>query len=203
MLMNKDAERLETRPFPWKCGRCRQREVYPVEEEYTTEVVHDGRSYSVTVPALRVFRCRNCGEAVLDTEANRQISLAFRRQAGLLTPEEIRQGRKALGLKQEELAGRLGVAESTLSRWETGAQIQQRSLDKLLRLFFTLPEVRWALAEVPAQGRFHTLRPTPDLRRQAGRFRLTEAPPPAAHGTADEDARGESAAPAGEKAEGK
>jgi putative zinc finger/helix-turn-helix YgiT family protein len=108
-------------------------------------VVHDGRSYTVTVPALRPPRCRACGERVLDTEANQLISRAFRQQAQLLAPEEIRQYRKALGLTQEQLASTLGVAEATLSRWETGAQIQQRSLDKLMRLFFELPEVRRAL----------------------------------------------------------
>lgn len=130
------------RPFPWKCGQCRQREVYPTEGEYTTEIVHDGRSYTVTVPSLRTFSCRNCGEVVLDAEANKQISETFRRQAGLLTPEEIRQQRKRLGLTQEELAERLSVAEATLSRWENGWQIQQRSLDKLMRLYFELPQVR-------------------------------------------------------------
>jgi putative zinc finger/helix-turn-helix YgiT family protein len=143
--MSKNAEARATRPFPWKCGNCREREVFPSEGEYTTEVVHDGRSYVVTLPDLRAPRCRSCGEIILDTDANRQISQAFRRQAQLLAPEEIRQKRKALGLTQEQLAATLGVAEATLCRWETGAQIQQRSLDKLLRLFFDLPEVRVAL----------------------------------------------------------
>jgi putative zinc finger/helix-turn-helix YgiT family protein len=142
----------DIRPFPWKCGRCRQREVYPIEEKYTTEIVHDGRSYLVTLPSLRRFRCRNCGEVVLDTEASKQISEAFRRQAGLLTPEEIRQNRKKLGLTQEEMAERLGIAEATLSRWENGWQIQQRSLDKLMRLFFELPEARQFLQPPASAG---------------------------------------------------
>jgi hypothetical protein len=43
------------------------------------------------------------------------------------------------------LADLLGVAVFTLSRWETGAQIQQRSLDRFLRAFFKLPELREAL----------------------------------------------------------
>jgi DNA-binding transcriptional regulator YiaG len=47
---------------------------------------------------------------------------------------------------QKELAVQLAVAEATLSRWETGGQIQQRAMDKLLRLFFGLPAVRVALA---------------------------------------------------------
>jgi putative zinc finger/helix-turn-helix YgiT family protein len=109
--------------------------MYPPEGEYTTE-----------------YRCRNCGEVVLDAEADEQIVQAFRRQAGLLTPEEIRQNRKKLGLTQEELAERLSVAEAALSRWENGWQIQQRSLDKLIRLFFELPETRQFLQPSSSPG---------------------------------------------------
>jgi hypothetical protein len=36
----------------------------------------------------------------------------------------------------------LQIADATLSRWETGAQIQQRSMDRLLRGFFFVPEFR-------------------------------------------------------------
>ena len=152
MLMSNEGNSRATRPFPWKCGRCRQREVYPTEGEYTTEFVHDGHSYTIIVPSLRTFRCRNCGEVVLDAEANKQISATFRGQAGLLTPEEIRQHRKNLGLTQEELAERLSVAEATLSRWENGWQIQQRSLDKLMRLFFELPQARQFLCPPTPAG---------------------------------------------------
>lgn len=150
--MNNEDNPRPIRPFPWKCGRCRQREIYPNEGEYSTEIVHDGRSYNVTLPSLRTFRCRNCGDVVLDEEASEQITQAFRQQAGLMTPEEIRQHREALGLTQQELAERLSVAEATLSRWEKGWQIQQRSLDKLLRLFFALPEARQFLHPSPSTG---------------------------------------------------
>jgi putative zinc finger/helix-turn-helix YgiT family protein len=185
MLMSKNAEPRQTRPFPWKCSQCRQREVYPIEEEYLTEIVHDGRSYTVRIPSLRLYRCRNCREAVLDDDADRAISRAFREQAGLLAPEEIRRQREALGLTQKELAARLGVAESTLSRWETGAQIQQRSLDNLLRLYFELLEVRCRLSP-PAQGHFRCLQPTSELRRQASRFKLTSTSQPATANGAEE-----------------
>ena len=40
------------------------------------------------------------------------------------------------------MLGLLRVAKETVSRWETGAQIQQRAMDLLLRLFFDIPEVR-------------------------------------------------------------
>jgi len=84
---------------------------------------------------------------VLDDEANDQIMDALRRQVGLLTPQQIRRNRESLGLKQREIAAILGVGESTVSRWETGAQTQQRSLDKLMRLCFAFPDVRLALAD--------------------------------------------------------
>jgi transcriptional regulator with XRE-family HTH domain len=79
--------------------------------------------------------------------ANRAVSDALRRAAGLLTPGQIRTNREALGLTQKQLAGLLGLADATVSRWETGAQIQQRSLDRFQRVFFAFEEVRVALAE--------------------------------------------------------
>ena len=48
---------------------------------------------------------------------------------------------------EKQLAYLLGLAEATISRWETGAQIQQRSLDNLLRIFFGFPEVRKQIVE--------------------------------------------------------
>ncbi len=148
----------------------------PEEMDYATEIDHDGRTYQVRVPGLRTPRCQNpnCRTILLTPEANRAITAAFRRAAGLLEPEEIRRQREKLGLTQAALAERLEVGTATVSRWETGGQVQQRSLDKLLRLYFDLPEVRRALA-LPTQGQFRCLRPTPELRHRAGQFRLTAA----------------------------
>jgi putative zinc finger/helix-turn-helix YgiT family protein len=136
-----------SKSFPWRCGHCRERAVQPTTLSYTTAMEHDGRTYTVNLPALQAPRCEKCGELVLDGAANRQISDALRHQLGLLTPEQMRQNREALGLTQKQLASQLGVAEATVSRWETGAQIQQRSLDRLLRLFFAFANVRSALAD--------------------------------------------------------
>jgi putative zinc finger/helix-turn-helix YgiT family protein len=84
---------------------------------------------------------------VLDDEADEKISEALRTAAGLLSPEKIRRGRETLGLTQKQLAHYLQVGESTLSRWETGGQIQQRSLDRLMRIHFQVPEARRFLKE--------------------------------------------------------
>ena len=69
---------------------------------------------------------------------------------------QIKEGRKALGLLQQELAERLGVAEATISRWETGTLIQSRAMDNLLRAYFALPQLRAALRGAEQDPAFGT-----------------------------------------------
>src|SRR5262249_49580302 len=127
---------LEMKPFPWKCGECRERAVSPVTlPSYRAELEHDGRTYPIIVTDFQVLRCSRCGTIVLDDAANRRLSDALRGAAGLLQPSEIRERREALGLTQKQLAHHLQISEFTLSRWETGAQIQQRCMDRFLRVF--------------------------------------------------------------------
>ena len=156
-MSNTKRSRLKTpvpcRPFPWKCLHCRQEAVVPARVSYSTEVEHDGRTYAVNVPDLEMPRCEKCGELVRDDAANRRITAELRCNIGLLSPEQIRDNRETLGLTQKQLAKRLGIADATLSRWETGLQIQQRALDKLLRLYFAFPEARSALADEKSAAR--------------------------------------------------
>jgi putative zinc finger/helix-turn-helix YgiT family protein len=141
-----------TRPFPWKCRKCRELSVRPVTVDYTTEMDHDGRPYTVTVPQLEILECTCCHARSLPDEAFARLAEALRRQVGLLTPEEIRAGREQLGLTQKQLASHLRVAESTVCRWETGAQIQQRVMDLLLRAYFNLPALRQYLKRLQREG---------------------------------------------------
>jgi len=132
-----------TRPFPRKCATCRERTVSPtVLPTYAAELEHDGRAYQVTIPEVPVLQCSHCGAIVLVDAAEQLLSAALRHQAGLLTPSQIRQDRERLGLTQKEIATALRISESTVSRWETGAQMQQRSMDLLLRAFFELEPLR-------------------------------------------------------------
>jgi DNA-binding transcriptional regulator YiaG len=108
---------------------------------------HDGREYTVTVPQLEILECEACHARVLPDKAHERLLDGLRRGAGLLTPGQIREARQALELHQKDLALALRVAPETVSRWETGAQIQQRAMDCLLRLFFALEEVREFLAD--------------------------------------------------------
>jgi putative zinc finger/helix-turn-helix YgiT family protein len=107
---------------------------------------HDGRPYTIRIPDLELLECDSCKTRMLTDESRKRLTYALRKEAGLLLPEEIRERRLALKLGQEQLAKSLKVAKETVSRWETGNQIQQRAMDLLLRLFFDLSEVRSYLA---------------------------------------------------------
>jgi putative zinc finger/helix-turn-helix YgiT family protein len=128
-----------TRNYPKRCGKCGHQGMHLATVPYATTIDHDGRAYRVEIPALTVPQCKNCQAISIDDDADHEISAAFRRQAGLLAPQEIRQGRAKLGLTQKQFANLLGVGEATVSRWETGAQIQQRAMDRFLRVCLASP----------------------------------------------------------------
>jgi putative zinc finger/helix-turn-helix YgiT family protein len=127
---------------PYKCAKCREKAVSPTIEEYHLTLDHDGRTYELIVPDLTVLVCANCKNRVLDREANARLDDALRAKAGLLFPSEIRQGRLRLDFSQAHLAELLTIGEATLSRWETGAQIQSHHMDVMLRAFFDVPSFR-------------------------------------------------------------
>ena len=131
---------MTTRTYPKRCGKCGHKRMEVATVPYATTIEHDGRSYRVEISALTVPRCANCQHISIDDAADQQISAAFRGEARLLTTEDIRQGREKLGLTQKQLANLLGVGEATVPRWETGAQIQQRAMDRFLRLCFASSE---------------------------------------------------------------
>ena len=109
---------------------------------YAAKLEHDGRKYEVTLNDCTVLPCEKCAAIVLDDDAEDRLTDGLRSAAGLLAPAEIRKHREAFGLTQKALANLLAISESTLSRWKTGAQIQQQSMDRFLRCFFELTDVR-------------------------------------------------------------
>lgn len=132
----------KTKRFPIRCIKCGWLEVRPAKVAYEVEKNHDGRPYTLSIPQLSVNKCSNCGEIYFGDDAAEQISAALRKHLRLLTPEQIRRNLETLGLSQKEAAERLGIAPETLSRWLTGAMIQSRAMDNLMRAYFACPEMR-------------------------------------------------------------
>ena len=158
---------LGERPFPWRCRHCDNKEVALAKTNYAAEVRHDGRLYTFTISDLELPVCQACGERVFTEKVDAQVNDALRAHINLLTPVQIRDAIKRVGMSQKNLAKCLGIAEATLSRWLSETQIQSRSMDKLLRIFFGFPDVRAALcggAQDPQLGLSDALQTSSPLR---------------------------------------
>lgn len=96
-----------------------------------------------TVPSASHLKCEKCGEIVLRfQEAKRLHEDAigiYRRKHGLLSADEIRTVRERFALKQADLARLLRLGANTVSRWESGRNVQTAAMDMLLRLIRDLP----------------------------------------------------------------
>src|SRR5271165_6246773 len=88
------------RRFAPRCSECRQKTMVIATVPYRVQVDHDGKKYDVQIPALSVPKCSNCGALSIDEVASEQIDEAFRREAKLLTPKEIREGRIGAGFSR-------------------------------------------------------------------------------------------------------
>ena len=94
-----------------------------------------------TFPASAWDECEACGERILSRELEAGIEKERYRLQGLLSPAEIRAARERLGLSQTQMARLLGVGDKTYTRWESGRSIQTKSMDNLIRLSDSHPEV--------------------------------------------------------------
>lgn len=146
MRMSKN-NKLTRKPYPWKCTKCRQSAVYAGFIDYENHLTLDGQRYHIKLNHLETPRCRNCGTATLDSNANRRITRELMRKAKLLSPEQIRKYRKRLKLTEADLSAAIGVATEIIEHWENGLLIQTRPDDNMLRLFFGLPEARELLSK--------------------------------------------------------
>jgi putative zinc finger/helix-turn-helix YgiT family protein len=98
---------------------------------------------TMAVPSARHLRCPKCNEVVLQfTDAKRlqedAIAL-YRKRHGLLSADEIRAIRERYELTQAELARLLRLGANTVSRWESGRNVQTAAMDMLLRIIRDLP----------------------------------------------------------------
>ncbi len=86
------------------------------------------------------FVCRSCGLVADDWKLaasnQKALSDAYRRMVGLLSSEEIVEGRRKLGWNQEQLAKAASVGIASIKRWE-GGLVQTKSMDAILRRALT------------------------------------------------------------------
>lgn len=98
---------------------------------------------NIAVRSAAHLACAECGEIVLRYKDSKRLSedavAIYRQKHGLLSAEEIRAIRDAHHLTQGELARLLRLGANTVSRWESGRNVQNGSMDILLRLIRDVP----------------------------------------------------------------
>jgi putative zinc finger/helix-turn-helix YgiT family protein len=97
----------------------------------------------VAVPSAAHLKCPRCSEIVLRFQDAKRLhedaSELYRRKHGLLSADEIRAIRERFNLNQADLARLLRLGANTVSRWESGRNVQTAAMDVLLRMIRDLP----------------------------------------------------------------
>ena len=98
----------------------------------------------IAVPDAAHLRCPKCHEVVLRLDHARKLRERaleiYRSRYDLLSADEIRSIRERHHLTQVKLARLLRLGGNTISRWESGRNVQTAAMDVLLRLIRDIPE---------------------------------------------------------------
>lgn len=112
-----------------------------VEKRGTLRLPVNGED--VAVPFAAHLACPRCGEVVLRFKDSKRLGedaiAIYRKKHGLLSSDDLREIRRRFGLTQAELARLLRLGANTVSRWESGRNVQTGAMDMLLRLIRDLP----------------------------------------------------------------
>ncbi|WP_340108453.1 type II TA system antitoxin MqsA family protein [Pikeienuella sp. HZG-20] len=93
----------------------------------------DSRRDVLLTADVPVEYCRACGEVLLGEEGEIARHEAVCNYLGRLSPSEIKAIRRGLQLTQKALAAKINAGLASVKRWETGAVVQNASMDSLLR----------------------------------------------------------------------
>jgi putative zinc finger/helix-turn-helix YgiT family protein len=116
-----------------KCPDCEHGHLVPFTRD---EVLHydlGDESIKVIARDVPVERCDTCGLIASGSAAAKVRHEAICRAVGLLTPSEIRAVRDRFGWSQQYLADLTDFGIATVSRWERGRLLQNRSANKVLQ----------------------------------------------------------------------
>lgn len=167
------------RPLP-ECPDCESTDSVLDYRQQTFQYGRGSEAVQLTcdVPA---YKCNQCGCEWTGAEAEDARQVTVCRHLGRLTPDEVLKIREKSRLSQAEFSRITGFGEASLSRWETGAQVQNASSDRLLRLIQADPRNLHRLegiAESDGLSKDPQLRCiviTPELRARAMAFNLQRA----------------------------
>ncbi len=153
--------------YPKKCAECGG-DVRVSSSPIPFEI----RGETIEVSGLEHGLCSQCGEVYLSLDATetlqREAVRILKQSKGLLSPDEIKELRRSLGLSQAGFEELLGVGPKTVVRWEKGTVFQGATADRLMRLLRVMPSLAGILAGESLYKPAATCAPKP-IRQQLSR----------------------------------
>ncbi len=129
-------------PTGTPCPECGQGQLlsFTRTEEFDFDLGDE--TVKVRAENVPVKKCDKCGEVMTGPAAADVQHEAICRAAGLLAPSEIKALREKFGWSQQYLADLTDFGIATVSRWERGRLLQNRSNNKVLQAIRDCPPFR-------------------------------------------------------------
>lgn len=129
-------------PTGIKCPECGEGQLHSFTQTEEFDFDLGDEIVKVRADNVSVKKCDKCGEGMSGPEAAKVRHEAVCRAAGLLAPFEIKAIRDKFGWSQQYLATLTRYGVATVSRWERGRLLQNRSADMTLRAILDCPPFR-------------------------------------------------------------
>ncbi len=138
-----------------KCPICNEGFLEKIVSDYSTFVKDGAREIRILVKNLQRDKCPKCNEEFLPQEALDRIEVEKYQKLELLTPTELKMIREKLSFTQEEMSDLLWVGKKSYFRWENGLSVQNKSIDKYIRLVSENPDNVLLLKKLRGQEGHH------------------------------------------------
>jgi len=123
-----------------KCPVCNNATLDTEVSDYSTFVKDGLREVRIIVKDLERQKCPKCGEEFLPPASLEKVTNEKYLRLDLLPPGELKAIREKLGRTQEEMSDLLGVGKKSYFRWENGLSIQNKSMDRYVRIVAQNPD---------------------------------------------------------------
>ncbi len=124
------------------CPECGRGRLIPFTRDEEFDFDLGDEVVKVRAENVPVEKCDACGEVFSGPAAAKVRHEAICRAAGLLAPSEIKEIRERFGWTQQHLADLTAFGIATVSRWERGRLLQNRSNNKVLVALRDCPPFR-------------------------------------------------------------
>jgi putative zinc finger/helix-turn-helix YgiT family protein len=166
-----------------KCPECEQGHLVPFTRDEEFDYDLGDETIKVLAKDVPVERCDSCGMIASGPAAAKVRHEAVCRAAGLLTPSEIKAIRDQYGWSQQYLADLTAFGVATISRWERGRLLQNRSNNKILQAIRDCAEFRDYLERL-LESKPRKQEPESGANRLPERFRHADIDKASRHGPA-------------------